>query len=168
MMKSDCDRCIYADKISGYDDGEDMFVCAIQESLSDDDVELANICRCPQYVCANEFEPCPMCGKRLTAHDIVFADEEGYSIGDLDNVMDYEDLCNPINILYDGETDEAERKRIETYHGYAVDDIDHVYIECSCGFTYFSKTAYDYRDEGWFEQFKKEANRRAGYDADFY
>ena len=167
MMKSDCNRCIHADSVSGYEDGEDMFVCAIEESLSDDDVELASIGRCPHYICVNEFEPCPMCGKRLTARDIIFVDEEGYLIGDLDSVYDFEDLCNPINIIYNGETDDEERKRIETYHGYAVDAIDHVFIECSCGFMYVSNTAHDYRDEGWFEQFKKEANRRAGY-ADLY
>lgn len=166
MMKSDCDRCIHADSIS-VDDGEDMFVCAIEESLSDDDVELASIGRCPRYVCENEFEPCPICGKRLTARDIIFADEEGYSIGDLDSVMDFEDLCNPINVLYDGAEDEEDRERIEKYHNDAIDGIDHVYIACSCGFAFFSNTAYDYRDEGWFEQFKKEANRRKGY-ADLY
>lgn len=163
MMKSDCDRCIHADSISGYEDGQDMFVCAIEDELSDEDVECANEGKCPHYVCANEFEPCPMCGKELTAQDIVFVDEEGYPIGDLDSVMDFEDLCNPINIIYDGETDDEERKRIEIDHGYAVDAIDHVFIECSCGFMYVSNTAHDYRDKGWFEQFKKEANRRAGY-----
>ena len=168
MMKSDCDRCIHADKILGYDDSEDMFVCDIEDELSDEDVECANEGKCPHYVCANEFEPCPMCGKRLTARDIIFVDDEGYPIGDLDSVMDFEDLCNPINIIYDGETDDEERKRTEDYHGDAVDAIDHVFIECSCGFMYVSNTAQDYRDEGWFEQFKKEANRRKGYAADLY
>lgn len=167
MMKSDCDRCIHADGVSRYEDGQDMFVCGIEDSLTDEDVELANIGRCPRYVCANEFEPCPMCGERLTAQDIIFADEEGYPIGDLDSVYDFEDLCNPINIEYDGEEDEEDRKRIEEYHNYKVDEIDRVFIECSCGFMYVSNTAHDYRDKGWFEQFKKEANRRAGY-ADLY
>lgn len=163
MMKSDCDRCIHADGVSGYEDGQDMFVCGIEDSLTDEDMECANEGKCPHYVCANEFEPCPMCGKGLTAQDIVFVDEEGYPIVDLDSVYDFEDLCNPINIEYDGEEDEEDRKRIEEYHNYKVDDIDHVFIECSCGFMYVSNTADDYRDEGWFEQFKKEANRRAGY-----
>ena len=138
-----------------------MFVCAIEDGLSDEDVECANEGKCPHYVCANEFEPCPMCGKELTAQDIVFVDEEGYPIMDLDSVYDFEDLCNPINIEYDGEEDEEDRKRIEDYHNYKVDEIDHVFIECSCGFMYVSNTAHDYRDKGWFEQFKKEANRRA-------
>lgn len=168
MMKSDCDRCIHADKILGYEDGEDMFVCAIEDELSDEDVECANEGKCPHYVCANEFEPCPMCGKGLTARDIIFVDNEGYPIGDLDSVMDFEDLCNPINVIYDGAEDEEDRERIETCHGDAVDAIDHVFIECSCGFMYVSNTAQDYRDEGWFEQFKKEANRRKGYAADLY
>lgn len=163
MMKSDCYRCIHADSISGYEDGEDMFVCGMEEELSDEDLECANEGKCPHYVCENEFKPCPMCGMRLTAQDIVFADEEGYPIMDLDSVCDFEDLCNPINIEYDGEEDEEDRKRIEEYHNYKVDEIDHVYIACSCGFTFSSNTAYDYRDKGWFEQFKKEANRRAGY-----
>ena len=163
MMNSNCDRCIHADGVSGYEDGQDMFVCAIEDGLSDEDVECANEGKCPHYVCANEFEPCPMCGKELTAQDIVFVDEEGYPIRDLDSVYDFEDLCNPINIEYDGEEDEDDRKRIEEYHNYKVDEIDHVYIACSCGFTFFSNTADDYRDKGWFEQFKKEANRRAGY-----
>lgn len=163
MMKSDCYRCIHADSISGYEDGEDMFVCGMEEELSDEDLECANEGKCPHYVCENEFKPCPMCGMRLTAQDIVFADEEGYPIVDLDSVCDFEDLCNPINIEYDGEEDEEDRKRIEEYHNYKIDEIDHVYIACSCGFTFSSNTAYDYRDKGWFEQFKKEANRRAGY-----
>ena len=162
-MKSDCYRCIHEDSISGYEDGEDMFVCAMEEELSDEDIECANEGKCPHYVCANEFEPCPMCGMRLTAQDVVFADEEGYPIGDLDSVCDFEDLCNPINIEYDGEEDEEDRKRIEEYHNYKVDEIDHVFIECSCGFMYVSNTAHDYRDKSWFEQFKKEANRRKEY-----
>lgn len=160
-MKSDCDRCIHADSISGYDDDEDMFVCGMEEELSDEDMECANEGKCPHYVCESEFRPCPMCGIRLTARDIVFADEEGYPIGDLDSVYDFEDLCNPINIEYDGEEDEEDRERIEEYHNYKVDEIDHVYIACSCGFTFFSNTAYDFHDKSWFEQFKKEANRRA-------
>lgn len=163
MMKSDCYRCIHADSISGYEDGEDMFVCGMEEELSDEDLECANEGKCPHYVCENEFKPCPMCGMRLTAQDIVFADEEGYPIVDLDSVCDFEDLCNPINIEYDGEEDEEDRKRIEEYHNYKVDEIDHVYIACSCGFTFFSNTAYDFHNKSWFEEFKKEANRRAGY-----
>ena len=167
-MESNCDRCIHADSVSGYEDGQDMFVCAIEESLSDDEVELANDNKCPRYVCANEFEPCPMCGKGLTARDIIFADEEGYPIVDLDSVYDFEDLCNPINIEYDGEEDEEDRKRIEEYHNYKVDDIDHVYIACSCGFTFCSNIAYDFHNKKWFEEFKKEANRRADNVSDFY
>ena len=119
----------------------------------------SNCDRCIQ--CVDEFEPCPMCGKGLTARDIVFAEEEGYPIGDLDSVYDFEDLCNPINIEYDGEEDEEDRKRIEEYHNYKVDEIDHAYIACSCGFTFFSNTAYDFHNKSWFEEFKKEANRRA-------
>lgn len=146
MMKSDCDRCIHADKILGYDNGEDMFVCDIEDELTDEDVECANEGKCPHYVCANEFKPCPMCGKRLTTQDIVFVDNEGYPIGDLDSVKDFEDLCNPINVIYDGATDDEVRKHIERFHAYVVDDIDRVSIGCSCGFTYTSNTVYDYRD----------------------
>lgn len=160
-MKSDCDRCIHADGVSGYEDGQDMFVCGIEDSLTDEDVECANKNECPHYVCEDEFEPCPMCGKGLTARDIIFADEEGYPIADLDSVYDFEDLCNPINIEYDGEEDEEDRKRIEEYHNYKVDEIDHVFIACSCGFMYVSNTAYDFHNKSWFEQFKKESNRRA-------
>ena len=160
-MESNCDRCIHADGVSGYEDGQDMFVCGIEGSLTDEDVECANKNECPHYVCEDEFESCPICGKGLTARDIIFADEEGYPIADLDNVYDFEDLCNPINIEYDGEEDEEDRKRIEEYHNYKVDEIDHVYIACSCGFTFFSNTAYDFHNKSWFEQFKKEANRRA-------
>lgn len=161
MMKSDCYRCIHADSISGYEDGEDMFVCGMEEELSDEDLECANEGKCPHYVCENEFKPCPMCGMRLTAQDIVFADEEGYPIADLDSVYDFEDLCNPINIEYDGEEDEEDRKRIEEYHNYKIDEIDHVYIACSCGFTFFSNTAYDFHNKKWFEEFRAAANRRA-------
>ena len=161
MMKSDCDRCIHADSISGYEDGEDMFVCAIEDRLSDEDVECANKNECPYYIPNDAFKPCPLCGKNLTARDIVFADEEGYPIADLDSVYDFEDLYNPINIEYDGEEDEEDRKRIEEYHNYKIDEIDHVYIACSCGFTFFSNTAYDFHNKKWFEEFRAAANRRA-------
>lgn len=83
MMKSDCDRCIHAGGISGYEDGQDMFVCGIEDSI------------------------------------------------------------------------------IEEYHNYKVDEIDHVYIACSCGFTFFSNTAYDFHNKKWFEEFRAAANRRA-------
>ena len=55
MMKSDCDRCIHADSVSGYEDGQDMFVCAIEESLSADEVELAKDNDCRRCVCEDEF-----------------------------------------------------------------------------------------------------------------
>ena len=160
-MESNCDRCIHADSVSGYEDGQDMFVCGIEDSLTDEDVECANKNECPHYVCEDEFKPCPMCGMRLTAQDIIFADEEGYPIVDLDSVYDFEDLCNPINVEYDGEEDEEDRKRIEEYHNYKVDEIDHVYIACSCGFTFSSNVAYDFHNKKWFEEFKREANKRA-------
>ena len=167
-MKSDCDRCIHADGVSGYEDGQDMFVCGIEDSLTDEDIECANKNECPYYIPNDAFKPCPLCGKNLTARDIIFADEEGYPIVDLDSVYDFEDLCNPINIEYDGEEDEEDRKRIEEYHNYKVDEIDHVYIACSCGFTFCSNIAYDFHNKKWFEEFKKEANRRADNVSDFY
>lgn len=161
-MKSNCDLCIYADGVSGYEDGQDMFVCGIENSLTDEDVECANKNECPYYIPNDAFKPCPLCGKNLTARDIIFADEEGYPIGDLDSVYDFEDLCNPINIEYDGEEDEEDRKRIEEYHNYKVDEIDRVCIACSCGYT-FTSCAYDFHNKKWFEEFRAAANRRAGY-----
>lgn len=169
MMKSDCDRCIYADSISGYDDGEDMFVCAIEDRFTDEDEELLNKSECPYYVCANDFEPCPMCGRGLTVNNIAFTDEEGYMIGDMDNVKDFTDMCNPINAIPDGEeyTEDERKDRIDFYLNELLDSVENVQISCPCGFTFFSKRDYDLHDKGWFEEFKKEANRRAGY-ADLY
>lgn len=46
---SDCDLCIYAGAVGGYPDGEDMFVCDIEDELSDEDVECANEGKCPRY-----------------------------------------------------------------------------------------------------------------------
>ena len=46
---SDCDLCIYADAVGGYPDGEDMFVCDIEDELSGEDVECANEGKCPRY-----------------------------------------------------------------------------------------------------------------------
>ena len=49
-IKSDCDKCIHADSVSGYEDGQDMFVCGIEDSLTDEDVECANKNECPYYI----------------------------------------------------------------------------------------------------------------------
>nr|DAP43274.1 MAG TPA: restriction alleviation protein [Bacteriophage sp.] len=170
MMKSDCDRCIHADYVLNYGDGEDMFVCDIEDELTDEDVECANEDKCPHYICANEFEPCPMCGKGLTVLNIAFMDDEGYMIGDMDNVKDFTDLCNPINAIPDGEeyTEDERKDRIDFYLNELLYGIEYVQISCPCGFTFFSKMDYDLHDKGWFEQFKKEANRRTDHVSDLY
>lgn len=107
-----------------------------------------------------EFKPCPICGRQLTSKDIEFIDEEGYQIGDLDSVVDFENLCNPVNIIDYETMDESDRQRMKEEHVYSVDNIDHVLLLCSCGYSYTSKPYYFY-DKKWYEEFKEEANRRA-------
>lgn len=161
-MESNCDRCIHADGVSGYEDGQDMFVCGIEDSLTDEDVECANKNECPYYIPNDAFKPCPICGKDLTAKDIVFVDEEGYLMYDMYPIKDFTDLCNPINATYGNEkyTEEEKQDIIDYYSNKLIDTIDHVIIECSCGYT-FTSCAYDFHNKSWFEEFKKEANRRA-------
>lgn len=47
---SNCDLCIYRDSVGGYPDGQDMFVCQIEDRMTDNDVELSNVGQCPYYV----------------------------------------------------------------------------------------------------------------------
>ena len=108
----------------------------------------------------NEFKPCPICGRQLTSKDIEFIDEEGYQIGDLDSVVDFENLCNPVNIIDYETMDETDRQRMREEHVYSVDNIDHVLLLCPCGYSYTSEPYYFY-DKKWYEEFKEEANRRA-------
>ena len=45
-----CDRCRHAGTVRGFPDGQDMFVCGIEDSLTDEDVECANKNECPYYI----------------------------------------------------------------------------------------------------------------------
>lgn len=55
---------------------------------------------------------------------------------------------------------EEKQDIIDYYLNESIDAIDHVIIDCSCGYT-FTSCAYDFHDKKWFEEFRSAANRRA-------
>ena len=94
------------------------------------------------------FKPCPMCGHRLTAKDIVLADEEA-------PLMDVVDAMDD-----NGAFDMHALEEIGLDASVLTWDVESIGIQCGCGFTYWTSNGFDLTHPSWLKEFAERANRR--------
>lgn len=96
------------------------------------------------------FRPCPMCGNRLTAKHIVFADDEA-PMAELEEAMDE-----------NGAFDMRALESIGFEAGVLTWGVDSIGIQCGCGFAFWTSSGFDLTDPSWLREFAERANRRMG------
>lgn len=118
------------------------------------------------------FRPCPICGKALTRRDITFFDIDGEYIGDLDSIVDMEDIMSAENIESSfgidtplSELEDHERRDFTNIWKETVGSVDMLSIQCDCGFAMFvfnDQLERGFPGRGWLEEFGAIVNRRMG------
>lgn len=97
------------------------------------------------------FRPCPICGRRLTAKEIVLADDEGDLMMDLMDAMDDS-----------GAFDMRALESIGLDASVLTWGVNSVCIQCGCGFSYWTSNGFDLTHPSWLQEFAERVNRRMG------
>lgn len=118
------------------------------------------------------FRPCPICGRKLTCRDIKFSDIDGEPIGELDDIVDMEDVMSVRNIESSfgmdtplEELEEHERRDFTNIWKETVESVDMLSIQCDCGFAMFvfnDQLERGFPGIGWLEEFGAIVNKRMG------
>ena len=96
------------------------------------------------------FKPCPMCGRRLTVRNIVFADDEALMM-DLVDAMDDNGAFDMRALEEIG----LDASVLSCWEG-----VDSIGIQCGCGFSYWTSNGFDLTDPSWLKGFAERANQR--------
>lgn len=151
-------------------------VVDIEEDATGRDVIICELDRCEFCPCGNDsapdepdvFKPCPICGMQLKLENLAFSDEDGEFMGEMEHIIDYEDVKSPVNAMYPEERVAAELEgdtkwitECEEVYEYACNCVEYLVLGCRCGYQ-FCMCADDagFPEKGWLNRFADKANRR--------
>ncbi len=161
--KRECHDCRHVVDIEEDITGRDLITCELDE---------CEHCPCEEADAEADpvpFKRCPICGYQLTVEDLMFMDDEGTPIGEMDRVTDYENIADPKkNAMWAADRITAEENndvewmnRCETNYTGALDDVEYISLSCRCGFQFFlDADDVDFPENSWLSKLASKVNAR--------